>query len=92
MTPMQQFFLDQINKSSAELSPTYLAQKYYESIGKRRKVASRDSFGQTSAAYRTCRTLDELGYINEKVYTTRGGYTYVMFSRNNPCKVQDIKN
>jgi len=34
-------------------------------IGKRRPVASRDSFGQTSAAYRTCRKLVSLNLIKE---------------------------
>ena len=79
LSQMQSFFLDTINKSSEELSPAYLANLYYESIGKRRHVASRDSFGQTSAAYRTCRKLVRLNLVKELRYKTSGGYSYMMY-------------
>ena len=80
LTEMQQFFLDTINKSTGELNPGYLANVYYESIGKRRHAASRDSFGQTSAAYRTCRKLTSLCLIKEIHHKTTGGYSYSMYA------------
>lgn len=80
LSPMQSFFLDTINKENKELSPTYLAHLYYEAIGKRRYVSSRASFGQTSAAYRTCRKLVSLNLIRENHYKTTGGYSYTTYS------------
>lgn len=80
LTKMQSFFLDTINNSSVEMNPCYLAALYYESIGKRRYAASRDSFGQTSAAYRTCRRLVSLNLIKEIRYKTSGGYSYTMYT------------
>lgn len=65
LTPMQLSFLNLINNSLDPLRPGYLAVMYYDSIGKRRPVASRDSFGQTSAAYRTCRKLVSLNLVKE---------------------------
>lgn len=80
LSQMQQFFLDTINQSNEELNPCYLANLYYESIGKRRYAASRDSFGQTSAAYRTCRKLASLNLVKEIHYKTSGGYSYTMYA------------
>lgn len=79
LTKMQQFFLDKINASNQELNPCYLATVYYESIGKRVRAASRDSFGQTSAAYRTCRKLAGLNLIKEIHHKTSGGYSYTTY-------------
>lgn len=76
---MQQFFLDKITASKDQLNACYLANVYYEAIGKRRRAASRDSFGQTSAAYRTCRKLVALNLIKEIYYKTAGGYSYTMY-------------
>ncbi len=80
LSEMQQFFLDTINQSNEELNPCYLANLYYEIIGKRRHVASRDSFGQTSAAYRTCRKLTSLNLVKEIHYKTSGGYSYTLYA------------
>lgn len=80
LTEMQSFFLDAINNSGKEFNPNYLASLYYESIGRRRHAASRDSFGQTSAAYRTCRKLASLNLIKEIHYKTSGGYSYTMYA------------
>ncbi len=80
---MQSFFLDAINNSDNEVNPSYLANLYYTSIGKNRYSASRDSFGQTSASYRTCRKLVSLNLIQEVRYKTRGGYSYVMYKSLN---------
>lgn len=80
LSQMQLFFLEVINNSSEEFNPCYLANLYYEYIGKRRHAASRDSFGQTSAAYRTCRKLVGLNLIKEIRYKTSGGYSYTMYT------------
>lgn len=80
LTEMQSFFLDAINKLGNECNPCYLANLYYESIGKRRHVSSRSSFGQTSAAYRTCRKLASLNLVEEIYYKTKGGYSYTMYA------------
>jgi hypothetical protein len=80
LSGMQQFFLDSINQSNDEMNPNYLANIYYESIGKRRHSASRDSFGQTSAAYRTCRKLASLNLVKEIHHKSIGGYSYTMYS------------
>lgn len=80
LSQMQSFFLDAINKSGEECNACYLADLYYESIGKRRYAASRDSFGQTSAAYRTCRRLASLDLIKEIHYKTSSGYSYTMYA------------
>lgn len=91
-TPMQTFFLKQISEVEKELSPNYLAQTYYEFVGKRRYAASRDSFGQTSAAYRTCRFLHNKGLINLHHYKTSGGYSYITVSGKYPkncCVLKD---
>lgn len=78
---MQYFFLDFINsKSGQELDPSYIAHIYYHSIGKRTYVASRDSFGQTSAAHRTCRKLISLNLIKATNYKSSGGYSYTLYS------------
>lgn len=79
LTAMQQFFLDTLREEELECTATYLAVLYYESIGKRRHAASRDSFGQTSAAYRTCRALVSKGLIKERLYKTTSGYSYSMY-------------
>lgn len=79
LTKMQSFFLETINNSDEEVNPCYLAHIYYESIGQRRHSASRDSFGQTSAAYRTCRKLHDLGLIEQVMHKTAGGYSYITF-------------
>lgn len=81
LTQMQEYFLNVINNSTEELNAAYLANLYYGSIGKRRRAASRDSFGQTSAAYRTCRKLVSLKLIKEIEYKTSGGYSYTMYSK-----------
>lgn len=81
LTAMQAFFLDFINGSKEKLNPSYLAQVYYNSIGKHRCADSRGSFGQTSAAYRTCRFLASQGLINEHNYKTSGGYSYAQYSK-----------
>lgn len=81
LTPMQRFFRDTIYNSSEEFSPCYLARLYYMSIGKQCWAASRDSFGQTSAAYRTCRKLVAMGLIKGITYKTSGGYSYNMYQR-----------
>jgi hypothetical protein len=80
LSQMQTFFLNAINNSCEECNPSYLANLYYESIGKRRYAASRDSFGQTSAAYRTCRKLVSLNLVKEIHYKTSGGYSYTMYA------------
>ena len=80
LTEMQSFFLDAINNSGEECNPCYLARLYYESIGRRRHTASRYSFGQTSAAYRTCRKLASLNLVKEIHYKTSGGYSYTMYA------------
>ncbi|MBN8665797.1 MAG: hypothetical protein J0L83_14545 [Chitinophagales bacterium] len=80
LTAMQSFFLDFINKSKGEVNACYVARVYYESIGKQRRAASRDSFGQTSAAYRTCRFLVSKKLINEHHYKTSGGFSYTNYS------------
>lgn len=80
LTDMQKFFLNTIVQSKEEVNPGYLANLYYESIGKRRHAASRDSFGQTSASYRTCRKLASLNLVKEIHYKTPGGYSYTMYS------------
>lgn len=81
LSPMQSFFLNLINISTKELHPCYMAYMWYESIGKRRHVASRDAFGQTSAAYRTCRKLTRLSLIQEVRYKTSSGHSYTMYSK-----------
>ena len=80
LSEMQSFFLDAINNSGEECNPCYLASLYYRSIGKRRHAASRDSFGQTSAAYRTCRKLASLNLVKEIHYKTSGGYSHTMYA------------
>ena len=89
LTPMQSFFLDVIQKSNEELNPSYLAALWYESIGKRRNSDSRRSFGQTSAAYRTCRKLTELNLVKEKHYKTEGGYSYSNYFSLTPPPTHD---
>ncbi len=66
LTEMQQFFLSAINASEYdELNPGYLSVLWCEHKGKRRGVDSRDSFGHTTAAYKTCRKLTALGLIKQ---------------------------
>jgi hypothetical protein len=68
LTEMQQFFLDQINKHSANLNPGYLAYLWYtRNPDSHHPVASRYAFGRTSAAYRTCRKLESLGLIKKLI-------------------------
>lgn len=86
LTKMQRFFLDTISKSDKALNANYLSVLWYESIGKRRYVASRDAFGQTSAAYRTCRKLASLNLIREIHHKTSGGYSYSLFE---PVRKED---
>ena len=77
---MQQFILNIISQSNKELNPCDLASSYCESSGKGRHAASRDSFGQTSAAYRTCRKLVSLSLVKEIHYKTSSGYSYTMYT------------
>lgn len=79
LSEMQSFFLDAINNSGKECNPCYLASLYYESIGRRKHAASRDSFGH-SAAYRTCRKLASLNLVKEIHYKNGGGYSYTMYA------------
>lgn len=44
------------------------------------KVSSRDSFGTTSAGYRSARKLVELGLAEEIVEHTHGGYTCLSYT------------
>jgi hypothetical protein len=81
LSEMQQFFLNTINNEDEEVNPCYLANLYYESIGKRMGVSSRSSFGQTSAAYRTCRKLTGLKLIEEIHHKTNGGYSYTTYKK-----------
>lgn len=80
LSEMQSFFLNAIINSGNECNPCYLANIYYESIGKRRFAASRACFGQNSAAYRTCRKLASLNLVKEIHYKTSGGYSYTMYA------------
>lgn len=44
------------------------------------KISSRDSFGTTSAGYRSARKLVELGLAEEIVERTHGGYTCLSYT------------
>ena len=82
LTEMQTFFLNKINNSGTEhVSPNYLGVLWYEHKGIHRCAASRDSFGQTSAAYRTCRKLIELGLIRKHNGETASGWSYFDVSK-----------
>jgi hypothetical protein len=84
LTEMQSFFLNEINNKDGEMmSPNYLAVRWYEHKGKHRCAGSRDSFGQTSSAYRTCRKLIELGLVEVHNNKTVGGYRYILVSKIN---------
>lgn len=86
LTEMQAAFLALINTEQKPVHASYIANKYYEAIGGRRPVASRDALGQTSAAYRTCRKLVALGLIEETPYKEHGYKSprYQSLSNKNP--------
>lgn len=80
LTEMQHFFFTMLQKTGDQLSPAQMAATYYTLKGVRRFAASRDSFGQTAAAYRTCRFLVEKGLAVQHTYKTEGGYTYTKYT------------
>jgi hypothetical protein len=80
LTPMQEFFLQEMKRHGKPMSPNHLSVLWYSYIGKHRNADSRSNFGKTSAAYRTCRKLVELGLANQITEKTSGGYTNLDFS------------
>lgn len=92
LTKMQAFFLNAINESDRSLNASYLAVKYYDSIGVRRPAASRDSFGQTSAAYRTCRFLTKHGLVKEYHEKGASGFSYTLYGPINPQLLSSTEN
>jgi hypothetical protein len=74
LTPIQEFILQAINASEREMNGGYLASLYYESIGQYRCGSSRDSLGQTTAAYRAADKLAELKLITKVSYERHRAY------------------
>lgn len=63
LTPMQAFAVDLL-KSVGELHPGLLAYEWTKfKTGREPQPASRRRFGVTSAAYRTLRSLEDLGLV-----------------------------
>ena len=81
LTPIQEFILQAINASEREMSGGYLASLYYQSIGKYRCASSRDSLGQTTAAYRAADKLAELNLIKKITYERHR--TYISINTTN---------
>jgi hypothetical protein len=81
LTPIQEFILQAINASEREMSGGYLASLYYQSIGKYRCGSSRDSLGQTTAAYRAADKLAELNLIKKITYERHR--TYISINTTN---------
>lgn len=68
LTPMQDFAIRFLEKKNTEVSPARLGSEWYahNNDGRYRSGGSRGTFGNTSAAYRTLRKLEEMGLV-EKV-------------------------
>lgn len=67
LTPMQQFTIDFLKKQKDKTgtSPAHVGSEWYShnNNGRYRSGGSRWTFGNTSAAYRTLRKLEEMGMV-----------------------------
>ena len=75
LTPMQEFALEILKQNPQGTFGPYVGQRWQERNGRRPKSASRDSFGVTSAAYRSIRSLVAMGLAKVDKHKTSGGYT-----------------
>lgn len=69
LTKMQNFILSTMQDNPCmEFSPSYLGSKWYlHKNGRMPPCSSRRNFGTTSAAYKSCRQLEKLGFLEKRI-------------------------
>lgn len=81
LTPMEEFAVSTLRGRKGKMNPSHFAVLWAEyKTGRLPKASSRDSFGYTSAAYRTLRNLTKKGIVTCHSHRTSGGYHVEEFS------------